>query len=107
VPSPLGDKIRALRQSKRLSLDKLAELAGCSKSYLWDLETKDDPCPSAEKVTRIAAALDVTPDFLLTAPAATPDQAVADQAFFRKYQGMSDQDKKRLRQILDAWERDP
>jgi hypothetical protein len=29
------------------------------------------------------------------------------QAFFRKYQGMSDQGKKRLRQILDAWERDP
>jgi transcriptional regulator with XRE-family HTH domain len=107
VPSPLGDKIRVLRQRKTLSLDKLAELAGCSKSYLWDLETKDDPRPSADKITRIAAALDVTPDFLLTAPEGTPDAAVADQAFFRKYQGMSEQDKKRLRQILDAWERDP
>ena len=107
MPSPLGDKIRVLRQRKTFSLDKLAELAGCSKSYLWDLETKDDPRPSADKITRIAAALDVTPDFLLTAPEATPGDAVADQAFFRKYQGMSDQDKKRLRQILDAWERDP
>ena len=107
MASPLGEKIRALRKQKKLSLDKLAELADSSKSYIWELENRDEPCPSAEKVTRIAAALDVTPDFLLTAPAATPDQAVADQAFFRKYQGMSDQDKKRLRQILDAWERDP
>jgi transcriptional regulator with XRE-family HTH domain len=107
LPSPLGDKIRALRQQKKLSLEKLAILTGTSKSYLWGLETQDDPRPSADKITRIAAALDVTPDFLLTAPAATPDEAVADQAFFRKYQGMSDQDKKRLRQILDAWERDP
>jgi hypothetical protein len=32
---------------------------------------------------------------------------VTDLAFFRKYQSMSDQDKKRLRQILDVWERDP
>jgi hypothetical protein len=40
-------------------------------------------------------------------PAATLDQAVTDQAFFRKYQGLSDHDKKRLRQILDAWEREP
>lgn len=107
MPSRLGEKIRALRQQKRLSLDKLAELTESSKSYLWGLETTDDPRPSADKITRLAAALDVTPDFLLTAPETTPDAAVADQAFFRKYQGMSEQDKRRLRQILDAWERDP
>ena len=107
MASPLGEKIRALRKQKKLSLDKLAELTDSSKSYIWQIETSDDPRPSADKITRIAAALAVTPDFLLTAPEATPDAAVADRAFFRKYQGMSDQDKKRLRQILDAWERDP
>ena len=30
-----------------------------------------------------------------------------DKAFFRKYQSLSDHDKKRMRQILDAWEREP
>ena len=107
MPSPLGEKIRALRKQKKMSLERLGELTDTSKSYLWQLEMQDDPKPSADKITRIAAALDVTPDFLLTAPEATPGDAVADQAFFRKYQGMSDRDKKRLRQILDAWERDP
>jgi transcriptional regulator with XRE-family HTH domain len=107
VPSLLGEKIRALRKQKKMSLERLGELTETSKSYLWQLEMQDDPKPSADKITRIAAALDVTPDFLLTAANAAPNDAVADQAFFRKYQGMSEQDKRRLRQILDAWERDP
>lgn len=107
MASPLGEKIRALRKQKRFSLDKLAELTDSSKSYIWEIENRDELKPSADKITRIAAALDVTPDFLLSAPEGTPAEAVADQAFFRKYQGMSDQDKKRLRQILDAWEREP
>ena len=33
VPSPLGDKIRALRKQKKLSLEQLAELTDSSKSY--------------------------------------------------------------------------
>ena len=107
MPSPLGEKIRALRKQKKMSLERLGELTETSKSYLWQMEMQDDPKPSADKITRIAAALDVTPDFLLSAPEGTPSEAVADQAFFRKYQGMSEQDKRRLRQILDAWERDP
>jgi transcriptional regulator with XRE-family HTH domain len=102
----LGSRKRAFLHHQ-VRLDKLAELTDSSESYISELENRDEPRPSADKITRIAAALAVTPDFLLTAPEATPDAAVADQAFFRKYQGMSDQDKKRLRQILDAWERDP
>ncbi len=50
VPSPLGDKIRALRKQKKLSLEQLAELTDSSKSYIWELENKDDPKPSAEKI---------------------------------------------------------
>ena len=36
----LGDKIRDLRKEKKLTLDKLAELTGSSKSYIWELENK-------------------------------------------------------------------
>lgn len=101
MPSPLGKKIRALRQQKKLSLDMLAKITGSSKSYLWQLETKAAPNPSAEKIARIAAALEVTTEFLL-ADTATPDEEIADEAFFRKYKRMSKENKKRLRQILDA-----
>nr|WP_242467094.1 helix-turn-helix transcriptional regulator [Ectothiorhodospira shaposhnikovii] len=104
VPSPLGDKIRALRKQKRLSLEQLAELTDSSKSYIWELENKDDPKPSAEKVGKIAAVLEVTTEFLLTESATTPDEEVLDEAFFRKYKNMSEPDKKKIRKILDAWE---
>ncbi len=104
VPSPLGDKIRVLRKQKKLSLEQLAELTDSSKSYIWELENKDDPKPSAEKVGKIAAVLDVTTEFLLTESATTPDEEVLDEAFFRKYKNMSEPDKKKIRKILDAWE---
>jgi DNA-binding XRE family transcriptional regulator len=37
----IGSRIRALRLEKKLTLDELAEKAGLSKSYLWELENKD------------------------------------------------------------------
>lgn len=104
MPSPLGDKIRTLRKQKKLSLEQLAELTDSSKSYLWELENKDEPKPSAEKIGKIAAVLEVTTEFLLTESMATPDAEVLDEAFFRKYKNMPDDTKKRLRKILDTWD---
>ena len=104
MPSPLGDKIRELRKQKKLSLDQLAELTDSSKSYMWELENKDDPKPSAEKVARIATALDVTTEFLLSDSITTPDEQVIDEAFFRKYKTMPEPTKKQIRKILDAWD---
>jgi transcriptional regulator with XRE-family HTH domain len=104
VPSPLGDKIRAQRKLKKLSLDQLAEATESSKSYMWELENKDDPKPSADKLARIAAVLDVTTEFLMSDVVATPDATVTDEAFFRKYKTMSEPTKKQIRKILDAWD---
>ena len=106
VPSPLGDKIRALRKQKKLSLEQLAELTDSSKSYIWELENKDAPNPSADKISKLAAALDVTTEFLLSHTSASPDAEVVDEAFFRKYKAMPESTKKQIRKILDAWDDD-
>lgn len=106
MPSLLGEKIRALRKQKKLSLEQLAVLTDSSKSYIWELENKDEPNPSAEKIARIAAVLEVTTEFLLSGSVATPDETVIDEAFFRKYKRMSEFDKKKIRKIIDAWEDD-
>lgn len=106
MPSPLGDKIRALRKEKKLSLERLAELTESSKSYIWELENKDDPKPSAEKIGKIASVLEVTAEFLLTESTTPPGEEVIDEAFFRKYKSMPEGTKKRLRKILDAWDDD-
>lgn len=106
MPSPLGDKIRAQRKRKKLSLEQLAEQTGSSKSYIWELENKDDPKPSAEKISRIAGVLEVTTEYLLNGTAESPDDAVIDEAFYRKYKSMPDATKKKIRRILEAWEED-
>lgn len=107
MPSPLGEKLRTLRKQKKISLEKLAELIDSSKGYMWELENKDAPNPSAEKMARIAAVLEVTPEFLMDDQAMTPDESVADTAFFRKYKRLPEDTKKKVRQLVDLWDDDP
>ena len=52
MATPLGDKIRNLRKKQGYTLDKLAELAESSKSYIWELENNDPPRPSADKIAK-------------------------------------------------------
>ena len=100
----LGNKIRALRKQNGYTLEKLAELTESSKSYIWELENKDDPKPSAEKVARIASALNVTSEFLLSETVTPPGEEVVDEAFFRKYKTMPETTKKKIRKILEGWD---
>lgn len=99
MTTPLGDKIRTLRKQKGYTLDKLAELADSSKSYIWELENKDPPRPSADKIAKIATALGVTPDYLITDAVAVED--ATDTAFFRKYRSMDSVTKEKIRKMLD------
>lgn len=100
MPTPLGEKIRKLRQEKRLSLDQLAALAETSKSYLWELENRDTANPTLDKVKKIAGVLGVTSEYLLDNGETVPSDEVVDRAFFRKYQQMSPETKQKLRDIL-------
>lgn len=99
----LGDKIRRLRKEKGLTLEGLAEASGSSKSYVWELENKNPPRPSAEKVARIAEALGVTADYLVDPNEGKPTVEVVDQAFFRKYRGLPDETKEKIRQMVEVW----
>jgi len=96
-----GQRIRSLRKERGLTLDQLAEAAGCSKSYVWELENKNPPRPSAEKLGSIATALGSTTDYLLALDTESSASA-ADKAFFRKYQSMDDATKDTIRQMLDV-----
>ncbi|WP_288132442.1 helix-turn-helix transcriptional regulator [Accumulibacter sp.] len=104
MSSLLGEKIRRLRTGKGYSLDKLAELTETSKSYLWDLENREAHRPSADKINKVAAALDVTPEYLLSERDVAPDEEIADEAFFRKFRTLDPDVKKKLRKIMDAFD---
>lgn len=100
MPTVLGDKIRSLRKTNGLSLDQLAVKADISKSYLWELENRDAANPTMDKLSQIAAQLNVTAEFLLDKEEVSPSDDVADKAFFRKYQKLSPETKKQIQDIL-------
>lgn len=74
---PLKDRLRLERQRAGISLARLAQETGMSKTYLLRLESDDEANPSLDVLTRIARALDVTVADLLGAPAT---RFVADDA---------------------------
>jgi transcriptional regulator with XRE-family HTH domain len=106
MPSPLGEKIRGLRKQRGLSLEQLAEQTESSKSYIWELENKDNPKPSAEKIARIAEVLKVTPEYFMDDRITELEPSEEDKAFFRKYRGLSPETKKKLDDILKIIEGD-
>lgn len=99
-----GQRIKKLRTEKGLTLEQLAQATGSSKSYIWELENKNPPRPSAEKLSAIAVALGVTVDYLLGADDQTLDTA-EDTAFFRQYSSLPVETRRQIREmarILDT-----
>jgi len=96
-----GERIRNKRREAGLTLDQLAEASGCSKSYVWELENKNPPRPSADKLSSIAKALGTTSDYLLALDTEM-EASATDKAFFRKYQSMDDKIKDTIRQMLEV-----
>lgn len=93
-----GKRIKELRTAKNMTLDELAKATGSAKSYIWELENKNPPRPSAEKLSAIAKALGVTVDYLF----GRDEQSVGDAtdlAFFREYTGLPPETKDQLRQM--------
>jgi transcriptional regulator with XRE-family HTH domain len=103
MSNTLGEKIHRLRKQKGYTLEKLGELSESSKSYIWEIENKNPPRPSADKIAKIAAALGVTADFLVDTRESSPAADVVDQAFFRKYRNMDPNTKQKIRQMVEVW----
>jgi transcriptional regulator with XRE-family HTH domain len=99
----LGDKIRELRKEKGYTLEKLAELTDSSKSYIWELENKNPPRPSGEKVGKIASVLGVTAEYLLDPTEKVRVADATDEAFYRKYRRMPPATKDRIRRMVELW----
>ncbi len=106
MPTRLGEKLRSLRTEKNLTLEKLAELAGVSKSYLWELENRESQRPSAEKLTAIADNLGVSASYFLEEDVRKPRERDLDEAFFRNYQKLDSTSKEQLRKIVKAFKKE-
>ena len=60
----VGQRLQYIRTNKGLTLDQLAEKAGISKSFLWEVE-HDNSGISGEKLLQVANALGASLDFIL------------------------------------------
>jgi transcriptional regulator with XRE-family HTH domain len=102
MPTPLGDKIRSLRQAKELTLDALAKAAEMSKSYLWELETSDDTNPTKDILEKLAKPLEVTAEFLANDGQVEATANDFDKAFFRNFRELDEETKRKLNDIMKA-----
>jgi transcriptional regulator with XRE-family HTH domain len=93
-----GERIKQLRLERELTLDQLAQATESSKSYIWELENKNPPRPSAEKLAAIATALGVTVDFLIGADDQTLEGA-EDKAFYRAYSTLPPDTRRQIREM--------
>jgi transcriptional regulator with XRE-family HTH domain len=106
MSTALGDKIRRLRKEKGFSLDKLAELSDSSKSYIWELENKNPPRPSADKLAKIADQLDTTIEYLMDEGESLSSEDAADAKFYRQYRQMDEATRAKIRKMVKLWGED-
>ena len=99
MPNTLGGKIQKIRKQKGLTLEKLAELTGSSKSYIWEIENRSPPRPSAAKIARIADELEVEIEYLLDNEATVSKEDSVDAKFYREYRKLTPETRKKIRDI--------
>ena len=99
MPNELGEKIQKLRKRKNLTLEQLAEMTDSSKSYIWELENKNPPRPSADKIGKIANQLGVEIEYLMNDEATLTEENAIDAKFYREYRKQSAETKRKIRQM--------
>ena len=97
-----GEKLRKVRTSRNKTLEELATAIGSSKAYVWQLENKKNAKPSAELLLKISTYLGASPDFFLDDGAEKPSSDQMEDAFFRKFKNLSEDDKKYIDRIVSG-----
>jgi transcriptional regulator with XRE-family HTH domain len=102
-----GVKLRKARIAKKATLEELAQAIGSSKAYVWQLENKKNAKPTAELLLKIANFLAIAPDFLLDDSIDEQDEGQLENAFFRKFQRLSEDDKRYIDRIMSGLDDKP
>ncbi|HOY87310.1 MAG TPA: helix-turn-helix transcriptional regulator [Methylotenera sp.] len=100
----LGNKIRVERKKLGFTLDHLAGLIDSSKSYVWELENKDDINPTAEKISKLATALKVPVEYLLNDKQEELTELDNTKSLWRRYENLTPDKKATIEAVLSALE---
>jgi transcriptional regulator with XRE-family HTH domain len=98
-----ADRLRALRESKGFSQEKLAELAGVSQSVIPKAE-KGKSVPSGDVLHKLSCALDCTMDYLYGRGDCyeNVEMAASQMSFdaFVRQEGVTNEQRERCRRVL-------
>ncbi|WP_090085078.1 helix-turn-helix domain-containing protein [Lentibacillus persicus] len=61
----IGEKIKQMRQEKKMSISELAEKAGVAKSYLSSIERNLQTNPSIQFIEKVSAVLGISANDLI------------------------------------------
>lgn len=94
----LGKRIKRLRRMHDWTQEKLGDMTGYSKSFIGCVENHSST-PSLETVVKIAAALGVTPDYLLMGTAINTER---NQRIMEKLNLCTPEDQETIEILVDA-----
>jgi transcriptional regulator with XRE-family HTH domain len=98
-----GEKLRKLRISREITLEALADAVGSSKAYIWQLENKENAKPSADLLLRLAGYFGEAPEFFLDDTSEDRSEAHIEDAFFRKFNKLAEEDKRTIERIVSGF----
>jgi len=98
--SHIGQNIRRLRIEQNLTIEKLANMVGSHKGYIWKLENKTPDNPSSQKLKAIADVLNVSVTYLMAENPGEPDRE-QDAFYWEKYKKFDPKTRQKVRQFID------
>ena len=69
----IGERVKALRDQRGLTLQEVADRCGITKSWIWEIEQGRQRNPSVNSAVALSRALGVSLDFLTGLSTTMPD----------------------------------
>lgn len=96
----IGQKIKERRKELKITLEELAKKVDSTKSYMWEIEKKENARPSADKLSKIALALSLPISYLLDENQEEVKFNQAEELFMAEYRKLSELKKEQLFKIM-------
>lgn len=101
--SVLGDRMKAERLRKSVSLQQVADAVGVSKAHIWELEKDRTDNPSIGLVTRLADYFGVKVAYLVGEDIEAQDDDAQLQRMFRQARDLDPRDRETLDAMLKSF----
>ncbi len=96
-----SQRLKDLRNERRLTLQTVADCAHVSKSYVWEMENGKAPNPTIEILIRVSNVLGVGPMYLCQTESDL--DSCLDEYFFLAYKKLNPTQKAQMRSIIETF----